>query len=293
MDEISEAASMMTLFGQLLAAVLLAQARADRSATGEVVDDQGKPVADAQVFFYAPPVVYGRGDPVELRTTSDALDPALAWKLATVDPAAARRVIEGSPMTQWTPHVFLFVALGAKARDEAAALDAFQIGVKGIDRLLQDRPDRYQIRAGKFLPVVERIDPAFVPEVFWLDVSSRLPAGNPRMPRSGSPSRLITYLAWYDRDVAAALFEPTRARMERADAADLAAWSIEFEAWALFDPRAAVARLEKLPVDSRVQNNASRARLVVAETLARPYEERWRKIWDDWDIVFGGTKRDF
>ena len=30
------------------------------------------------------------------------------------------------------------------------------------------------------MPIVERIDPALVPEVFWLDVSSRLPVGNPR-----------------------------------------------------------------------------------------------------------------
>ncbi len=92
-------------------------------------------------------------------------------------------MIEGFSFTKSAPHYFLFVALGAKARNEAAALDAFQIGVKGIDWLLQERPEGYQIRAGGFLPIVERIDPALVPEVFWLDVSSRLPAGNPRMLR--------------------------------------------------------------------------------------------------------------
>jgi hypothetical protein len=221
------------------------------------------------------------------------MDPTLCWKMAAVDPARARRIIEALPLTQWNPHYFLFIALGAKARDEPFALDVFQTGVKGIDRLLQENPERYQHEAGSLLPVVERIDPSLVPEIFWLDLSSRPAPGNPRMLTAGSASHLITYLAWYDRDVAAALFEPTRARMEQADDADLAGWSIEFRAWALFDPRAAVARLEKLPVDSKLQNHARGARLVVAETLARPHEERWRKIWVDWDIVFGGTKRDF
>ena len=38
---------MMVFLGRLIALALLAQAPADRIATGEVVDDQGKPVADA------------------------------------------------------------------------------------------------------------------------------------------------------------------------------------------------------------------------------------------------------
>ncbi len=39
---------------------------------GRVVDDQGKPVADAQVFFFAPPPLEGKVDPVEVRTQTDA-----------------------------------------------------------------------------------------------------------------------------------------------------------------------------------------------------------------------------
>jgi hypothetical protein len=61
----------MTFFGPILALVLLGQAQANRGPTGEVVDEQGKPVAGAQVVFYAPPVVYGEGGAVELRTRSD------------------------------------------------------------------------------------------------------------------------------------------------------------------------------------------------------------------------------
>jgi hypothetical protein len=159
--------------------------------------------------------------------------------------------------------------------------------------LLQENPEGYQIRAGSFLPIVERIDPALVPEVFWLDVSSRLPAGNPRMPRAGFSTQLITRLAWYDREVAAALFEPARARIGQASGEQATDWTSEFVAWSLFDPRAAVAQLEKLPIDPKLQNNAINARLAVAQSLAQNHQQRWRKIWDDWDIIFGGRKLDF
>jgi hypothetical protein len=42
---------MITFYGTLIAAALLSQAEADRTATGEVVDDQGKPVANAEVVL--------------------------------------------------------------------------------------------------------------------------------------------------------------------------------------------------------------------------------------------------
>ena len=225
---------------------------------------------------------------------SRVTDPRLAWKLARVDPAAARRAIDGLPFTRSSmPHLFLFMALGAKERNEAVALDAFQIGVKGIDRLLQENPERYQSSVGGFLPIVERIDPALVVELFWLDVSSRLPAGNPRMLDAALPSRLITHLAWYDREVAEALFEQVRARIDQASGDQSADWAREFLAWSLFDPRAAVARLETLPIDSKLQTNAIHARLAVAESLAQDHEQRWRKIWEDWDIIVGGSNRDY
>ena len=118
------------------------------------------------------------------------------------------------------------------------------------------------------MPIVERIDPALVPEVFWRDVSSRLPVGNPRMLEDYSPSQLITRLAWYDREVAAALFEPSRLAMDSAGD-DLAACEHEFLAWSLFDPRAAVARLEKTAHRSQASEQCDHARLAVAESLAQ------------------------
>ena len=61
---------MMTLFGPILAAALLAQFQG-RTLQGTVVDDQGKPVAGAQVIFHAPAPWKGDAEPVEVRAKTD------------------------------------------------------------------------------------------------------------------------------------------------------------------------------------------------------------------------------
>ena len=61
---------MMTLFGPLFAAALMAQFQG-RTLQGTVVDDQGEPVADAQVFFHAPAPWGGDAEPVEVRAKTD------------------------------------------------------------------------------------------------------------------------------------------------------------------------------------------------------------------------------
>jgi len=217
----------------------------------------------------------------------------LCWKMASVDPERARRVIEGFPWIERNPELFVYVALGARQRDESAAHQALDQGLHGIDRLMQEQPERLQSIAGVLLPVVERLDPALVPEVFWLDVASRPPFGNPRTISAYSPSYLIEHLAWYDREVAAALFEPSRARMKHTEDRELATWRSEFLAWSLFDPRAAVARLEIVPISSDSGPRANAARIAVATSLGLPYEARWRRIWSYWEAIFEGPKRGF
>jgi hypothetical protein len=221
------------------------------------------------------------------------MDPTLCWKMAGLDPGRARRGLEYLAGIQYYPEGYFFLALGSKARDDSASRQAFQTGVQGLDRVMRERLESYQHYAGSLLPIVERIDPALVPEVFWRDVASRLPVGNPRTLSNYSPSYLILHLAWYDRDIAAALLEPCLARLKEASNDGSSLSTYDFRAWSLFDPRDAVARLEKLTIDPKVENNAIHTRLAVAESLAQDREERWRKIWDDWDIVLGGLKRDF
>jgi hypothetical protein len=221
-----------------------------------------------------------------------SMDPTLAWKMAQVDPARARRIVDGLRVTQLYPYLYLFVALGARGRDETVAREAFEVGVTGMERSARESPERASGQS--LLPIVERIDPALVPEVFWLEVAARLPTGNPRALTAGNTvSRLVTHLAWYDREVAAALFEPTKARLEQASADNPAELASDFVAWSLFDPRAAVARLEQLPFTVDLRSTTMRARVAVAQSLARPHEERWRETWKDWNVVLGGTNHDF
>ncbi len=131
------------------------------------------------------------------------------------------------------------------------------------------------------LPLVEQIDPALVPELFWRVVATRPSIGNPRdVPGDIAKhwsSRLVAVLGWYDRDVAAALFEPIRVQLEHTDDLALARSREEFLAWSIFDPRAAVARLKQVPVDPKLElsratswqiSGCRNARTLPRETLA-------------------------
>jgi hypothetical protein len=104
------------------------------------------------------------------------------------------------------------------------------------------------------------------------------PVGNPRTTQDIYASELVNLLAWYDRDVAGALFEPLREQIEQTDDQKLTK-SNYFARWSLFDPRAAVARLEQVPVSVEPGGNGSRE--LVAELLGLAHEERWRKVWSD------------
>jgi hypothetical protein len=218
----------------------------------------------------------------------------LCWKMATVDPARARRFVDGLPGVELNPDLYVCLALGAWKRDEAEARRALDAGIRGFDRLLHDEPERARA-AADLLPVAERIDPALVPEFFWRAVAALTPTENPRSvtPDAPNASASIERLAWYDRAVAAALFEPARERIERAEDRDLATWQREFLAWSSFDPRAAVERLEKVPVRADNAPNANAARLAVAASLGRPYEKRWRRSWNYWGTILGTRRNSY
>jgi hypothetical protein len=130
------------------------------------------------------------------------------------------------------------------------------------------------------LPIIEQIDPALVPELFWRAVAMRPPRGNPHIDREASPDNLLL-LAWYDREVAEALFELVRAKLELTDDRTLADSAIAFLAWSIFDPRAAAARLEQVPFIPEF-DRPDDARALVSQMLRLSYEERWRRIWFDY-----------
>ena len=85
--------------------------------------------------------------------------------------------------------MYLYLALGLKSRDEAAAHQAFQSAIQGIDRLMKEGVE-YSAMQGIVLPLVEQFDPALVPELFWRAVAMRLSARQ-YSPHSGSFGRHV------------------------------------------------------------------------------------------------------
>ena len=173
----------------------------------------------------------------------DRFPPAIAWKMASADPARARRLTDQAQREHDRPYRYLFLALGLKSSDPAGASQAFDRAMQGMDRLTKGAED-YDLDGlvprEIVLPLVERLDPALVPEYFWRIVATRSPVGDPRSSSEFVPAALTLLLASYDRDVAAIVFEPVRVWLEHADDRELArpVVPIAFQGWSAFDPRA-------------------------------------------------------
>jgi hypothetical protein len=207
------------------------------------------------------------------------LPPPIAWKMAAVDPARARRLTDQAQQEMDHPHRYLFLALGLKPHDPAAASKAFQTAMQGYDQLMKEGEySSTLVPRAVLLPMVEQIDPALVPEYFWRILAMGRPASNPRSTQDIYANELVNLFAWYDRDVAAVLYERLRDQIEQTDDKRLAN-SRRFVGWSLFDPRAAVARLEQVPFSLNPGGNGSREH--VAELLGLAHGERWRKIWSE------------
>ena len=173
--------------------------------------------------------------------------PPIAWKMAAVDPARAWRLTDQAQQDMDHPDRYLFLALGLKTRDPAAARWAFQSAMQGYDALASDgQYSSMVVPRGVLLPMVEQIDPALVPEYFWRILAMGRPISDPRSTQGAYAGFLVELLAWYDHDLAAALFEPVRNQIEQSDDKRLANFR-HFRGWSVFDPRAAVARLEQVP----------------------------------------------
>ena len=163
------------------------------------------------------------------------LHPAIARKMAMSDPARARRLVDESQQYYVSPQSHLYLASGLKARDPAAADEAFWKGIREIDRLLEQGAESLtmQVEGGSaaLLPLAEQIDPTLVPELFWRAIAARPPIGDPRLLNDDSSSELVALLSWYNRDVASVVFELVRTLMEQTDDRELAsAWRTQFEA---------------------------------------------------------------
>ena len=78
--------------------------------------------------------------------------------------------------------------------------------------------------------------------------------------------------------------------MEETSDPDLASSRYDFLTWSLFDPRAAVARLERTPLSPNGAETAHNARFFVAASLGRKHEDRWGEIFSDSDFMHSGNR---
>ena len=206
--------------------------------------------------------ICGRAVRSRTSASSDAL--RLCRRLARVDPPRARRVAASLGGPGARACAWAFVALGLAEKDKAGASEAMDRAIEEIDRLRESGPGPEPVTmlggirmmyptnpAAVILPVVERIAPERLAEVFW-----RAVALHPRIETDREDQLSSSYigfecmlLARYDREVAAALFEPMdsylRSLAARAAPRDEFDLSV-ITAKACIDPRAAVELLESL-----------------------------------------------
>ena len=101
--------------------------------------------------------------------------------------------------------------------------------------------------------------------------------------RSESAGGAVERITWYERDVAAALLDGRLKRMLKVPELELIEWYLAFEAWSAIDPRAGVARLERVPMLS-VDPNNNRLWINVVNSLSLDPQELWRMDFIEWAL---------
>ncbi len=212
--------------------------------------------------------------------------PRVCRRLVRNDLARAKRIAASLPNPPDRAYAWTFLADGLSASDRTGASAALDRALSEIDAI--DRRDASHIYdanpAASILPLVERIAPERVAEVFWRAVALSTPGDDPRTDFGGDNplAAEALLLSRYDRDVAATLFEPVAAFVRSRSLRDgndiipavlLALTGI--------DPRTAVDVVESLPPARTLDLNdrTNWARITVAETLAMPPDWRWMRIW--------------
>ena len=218
-------------------------------------------------------------------------------QLAGVDPQRALRVVDSARDPATRASGFAHVALGLAAKDRAAANDAIDHAIREIDGVRELAPAPEPSMGGVFhlhatnpaaviLPVVERVAPERLAEVYWRAVAlhSRVDTEHEALLKRSNASFECMLLARYDRGVAAALFEPLDSYI-RGLATDTGP-HVELDpsfmtAKGCIDPRAAVVLVESLstPRDARRGDPTELARIRLAQVLGMPPEKRWIWLW--------------
>ncbi len=217
--------------------------------------------------------------------------------LAGVDPQRALRAVDSARDPATRASGFAHVALGLAEKDTIGARDAIDRAIQEIDRLRNLAPSPEPSTGGVFhlhatnpaaviLPVVERVAPNRLAEVYWRAVAlhSRVDTEHEDLLKRSNASFECILLARYDRDVAAGLFEPfdsyIRGLATETGLRDELDPSF-ITAKACIDPRAAVVLVESVstPRNARRGDPTELARIRLAQVLGMPPEQRWLWLW--------------
>jgi hypothetical protein len=212
--------------------------------------------------------------------------PRICRRLARIDPARARRIAAAVPNAAERTYAWVFLADGLAATDPEGAQHTLDHALHEIDSLdPRDSSRAAEVNpAVSILPLVERIAPERLAEVFWRAVALYPEVEDPRIDfgQDLAAASEALLLARYDREVAATLFEPFAAytrSLSLRDGSDVNTTILL--ARAALDPRGGAALVESLPPARTLEivDPANWARYSVAEQLAESPERRWMSIW--------------
>ena len=214
------------------------------------------------------------------------------YRMASRDLARAHRIASTLPNPELPPLLDALAARAKAATDPRAAKGLLDSAFARLDRLAEapaGRQPRSDIPAlmAMCLPVAARVDPSLVPEYLARCLAAR-PNRADEPERDGVPpaSLLAMFLARYDREAASIVFErvPEGLFAPSPSPVGLQPNTITavLQEAAAFDPRAALAILDRLPDDPKATGDTRwgddrrklEARLALATALSRPVDRR-------------------
>jgi hypothetical protein len=226
----------------------------------------------------------------------------LCWRLAKTEPERARRIIAGLKMPGEQACGWALLALGLLERDQPAARSAWAESIQEIDRLLdsagtlKSEGSRIPVAknpAASILPIVEKVAPELLDEVFWRAVAL-MPTDDTARQRgvtSWCLAEAAIFLARYDRQVAEVFVKQAMASVPASRRVVYAPQVIR--AKAAVDPQGAVALMQAIPaggLDPRVPANRlmNQSFDAMITFLTEPSEDHWKFVWEQSGIPLTG-----
>ncbi|MGO9466024.1 MAG: carboxypeptidase regulatory-like domain-containing protein [Isosphaeraceae bacterium] len=223
----------------------------------------------------------------------------LCRAMARSDAPRARRIAAALETREERACAWACLAAGLAGRDQAGAREALERAIHEIDDLLKPPTTPGQVDpnnsvhgglvfnlapAGAILPMVEKVDPDRVPEVFWRAVAlvpEFDPVGDDFLENNVIAAQVCLF-SRYDRQAASILFEPVRrATSGRIQDSSAPLGFPVVRAWLCLDPEAIVKLVEATPIANEFGTGLSsnKGRLALVEFLSTPSSQVWNDIW--------------